>query len=210
MPRMLRFSWVLGIALLTTPFAQAAPILSTSGGVEVVAGDPSSFGWEFQTGSSPVTVVALDAQFTNFFSTQVRLYNSLGITLRSTTVTAADPAETAGLTWHSHPISPITLAPDTTYFIAQDVPVNGAAFFQTSTPTLSDGVQYLGGVSGAGAGTNPTSDLFSEGNPAYFGPNFDPAAPIVATIPEPSTLSLLAAGLGLASWWRRRRAGVSA
>lgn len=33
------------------------------------------------------------------------------------------------------------------------------------------------------------------------------AEPVVSTIPEPTSLSILAAGLGIAAWWRRRRAG---
>jgi hypothetical protein len=54
--------------------------------------------------------------------------------------------------------------------------------------------------------------------PGIFQPGFENGVTITynltsldpATIPEPSTLTLLAAGLGLAGWWRRRRAVATA
>jgi hypothetical protein len=207
-------------ALLTTPAAQASPILTFSTAFGTInTGSPASLGWEFQTGSSPVIVADLDAMLApfGFSSAEVRLYDSSGKTLASATVTTADPTETEGFTfennpqtfftWNSHPISPITLLPNTTYFIAQDVPGGTEAFLLTSTPlTLLDGLQYVGGVAGT-SGTNPTSGDNPSQDPAFFGPNFDPG-----TLPEPSTLSvLLVALVGLAGYhaWQRRRSGLS-
>ena len=65
---------------------------------------------------------------------------------------------------------------------------------------MAEGISYGGGVSAAGLGQDPMTDL--EGgnfNPAYFGPNLE-------AMPEPSPwISASAIVLGLGAWKLRKR-----
>mgnify|MGYP000741466425 CR=1 FL=1 len=196
------FAAVLG--LLVPLGAQAAPILSTSGG-SPFGGAARTIGWKFTTGSSALSVTHLDALFNNgVTSTNVRMYNSAQTILASATVTTSDPTVTAGLTWRSHAITPVTLAANTTYFIASDQPSNLNSFVLTSTPTMSLGVLYQGGINSLGTGGLPLTDAFGSGalGNSYFGPNFEA---VTTTIPEPATLSVLLSAPGAVMLRRGRR-----
>ena len=77
-----------------------------------------SAGWEFTTNQA-IAVNALDA-YDPTGTGSVRLYNSVGTVLASATVTASDPTEGTPILFYSHAIAPVTLAANTSYFIAQD------------------------------------------------------------------------------------------
>ncbi|MBV9124132.1 MAG: hypothetical protein JO112_12300 [Planctomycetes bacterium] len=195
------------LGLLVPAAAHASPALTTTSTGNTTTFGSGSVGWAFTTGPTSVTVIALDAILQGQSSANVRLYDSSGTTLTSATVTTADPTETAGLTWYSQSITPFTLAANTTYYIAQDV-TGGTVYIKTSTPTMTNGMTYIGGVAtNFGTGQNPTSDVARGGNdPAYFGPNFDPMAPV----PEPSVYAMITAcgaALGSLRLWRRLRPG---
>lgn len=207
---MRQFLFCLAVAafcLLPARRASAGPILATSGGYDFSATPAATMGWAFETGASPLTVVALDDYMPNFSSTQVRLYDDSLNILASATVSNTDPAETAGLTWYSHAITPITLAANTKYYIAADLQLGYYTRDETSYPSLTNGVTYLGGVDEYGTGLTPTSDVNGGGfSPGYFGPNFDVGSPL-STVPEPSGFTL--AGIAFAALfgyaWRRRK-----
>jgi hypothetical protein len=180
----------------------------------------ATVGWAFTTPSTPVTVTALDAILNNgVTATTVRIYNGSGTILATTTVSTSDPTETAGLTWFSHAISPVTLPTNTTLYIAEDAPTGLFYSVGTSTPVMSNGLGYgapggaviVRGVSTSVTGGTPTTDFLGSNvlNPSYFGPNFDLGT---AVVPEPSTLISggTAVLVGLVIAWRRHRARATA
>jgi hypothetical protein len=218
---MKRLSWMtaaLGL-LLGGGIAHAGPILFTQGGIiryPVNDGVPAmAVGWSFTTGSSAVSVTALDAFLllgTGQPAAQVRLYNGSGTTLASATVSVLDTTETNGLTWYTQAITPVTLAANTTYYLAQDMDASSPFRGFTSTPTMTLGMTYVGGVSAGAFGVNPTLDEFSGGaeNPSYFGPNFDAVA-VTSSTPEPSSLALIgAAAASFAGYFGFRRRNKTA
>ncbi len=208
------------IVLLLTQAALADPILTTSGGPQPpeagLTGD-ATIGWAFETGASPITVVALDSliltqtalfgEGPNVGATTVRLYDGLGNIIASATVSTADPMETAGLSYYAHGITPVTLAANNTYYIAEDYQVGYLYALPTITPSMTNGATYVGGVSEWGIGGMPTDNLLDPNRTdvfLYFGPNFD-AAP--SAVPEPSTMTVVGVaaitGLGYFGWRRR-------
>ncbi|HET6239382.1 MAG TPA: PEP-CTERM sorting domain-containing protein [Acetobacteraceae bacterium] len=123
--------------------------------------------------------------------------------LASATVTNRDPQEGSPILFYSQAISPVSLAPGTTYFIAQDISANSTPVDAVVAGLTTDAaITYVGGVAANGLGGTPTGDAAGGSfNPASFGPNFD-----LAAVPEPSMLVLLAAGLGGLGVLRRKRA----
>lgn len=195
----MRQSYLIVLILLLAIPVQASPILTTTGGIPS-SGSPATLGWKFQTGSSALSVTALDARInTGYSSTQVRLYDSASTILGSATVSTTDPTETAGLTWNSHAVTPFTLSANTVYYIVEDIPQNMVDLVFTSTPSMGDGVTYLNGVSTHPTGGTPTGDSAGGAlNPSYFGPNFD----AIVVTPEPS--SFFVAVLGMSILLRKR------
>lgn len=99
-------------------------------------------------------------------------------------------------------ISPFALSAGS-YVIVMTMPgdVNDWQMILASAPTTSAPVSYVDSAFGAGSGLsypNAPPGLFAAG---MFGPNFQFD---VAEIPEPSTVLLVAAGLGLLAARRRR------
>jgi hypothetical protein len=194
------------VSLLPFGAASAGPILEFSTGNEIVsAAFDTTLGWSFTT-QQAITVTALDA----FDPTgdgnagQVRLYNAGGTVLASVTVTTSDPKEGTPISFYSAAITPVLLAANTTYFIAEDFGTTTHGFVQVSGLTSGSAITYDHVVSAAFQGQNPTTDFFGGVlNPGIFGPNFD----IAAAVPEPASLTLLAVGLaGLGMVLRLRRA----
>jgi hypothetical protein len=134
----------------------------------------------------------------------VRLYNAGGTVLASAKVTTSDPQEGSPISFYSHAITPVLLAANTAYFIAEDIAsVSTLAYIAATGLTTNPPITYHGGVSALGQGQNPTTDALGGINPAYFGPNFDAT---LAAVPEPASLTLLAMGLaGLGMVLRTRR-----
>jgi len=181
--------------------AWAAPVLQFTSGTAAAAGAlaPASAGWSFTTGSQGVSVTALDAfDPTGTGAGGVRLYTAGGTVLASATVTTSDPQEgTAPSVFHSHALTtPVSLAANTMYFIAEDLAAATMAYVNVTGLTTGTGITYDGVVAAANFGQNPTTDatmgMFTNG---IFGPNFDIAATTVPGVPEPASLALLGTGL---------------
>jgi hypothetical protein len=190
--------WLVAIAAATalaiggTAPARAVPVLEYTpdpNGNYTITGNVSA-GWSFTTNEA-LDVVALDA-LDPTGDGFVRIYDASGNVLASATVTTADHVEGGPVAFYSHAISPVLLAANTLYYIAQDFSPNSTTFGLYDTGVTTDpAITYGAAVMGLDLGQTPTTDYFSGGyDSAYFGPNFDMTA-----VPEPASLTLF--GLGL-------------
>ncbi|HEY1686685.1 MAG TPA: DUF4082 domain-containing protein [Tepidisphaeraceae bacterium] len=110
-------SWVFAAGLV-----RGDPALECTGVVNYTGDHIITLGWSFTT-NQPITIDALDVYSDNMINVagEVRLYNSVGTTLASAIVTTSDPSEGSPFTFYSHPITPVNLAADQTYFVAEDI-----------------------------------------------------------------------------------------
>jgi hypothetical protein len=120
--------------------------------------------------------------------------------LASAAVTSIDPTTGTPTAFAYQTISLVTLAADTTYYIAESVPVGGTiapVLYGVGDLMADSAITYDGNVYSESSGATPTSSVggFSDG---FFGPDFN------VTVPEPSTLAL-AALFGVGMLKRRRR-----
>jgi hypothetical protein len=208
------------VAILAPAPVTAGPVLEFNTGVPIGISIDSTVGWAFTTNSA-ITVTALDAYLvadSTVTSTNVRLYGANAVTLASATVSTSDTLEGSPFAFYSHTLAAaVTLAANTTYYIAEDTYEGGNAATSSTLYALATGVTtdpsitYLNGVDALEQlGANPTSgDISGIYGPDWFGPNFDIAP---AAVPEPSSLVLMCMGgiAGLGYAWRRRRAKVVA
>lgn len=193
--------WLVAAVLGFVPVvaARADPVAEYSSGAFGGTGGNWSVGWSFTTNEA-ISVTALDiwnggSQVASNFN--VRLYDSSGNTLATANVVDTDPDEGG---FYAHSITPVTLNADQIYYIAEDLSGGRTLIYDATGITTNPIITFGGGVSAYNLGENPTSDNIGLG--ASFGPNFD-AVPTAA--PEPSSLTLTAAGLGLAYGRRRFR-----
>jgi hypothetical protein len=206
------FKWLISTMLLVVvgaSVASAGPVLSLASGdtTSFDAGTYRTFGWSFTTNQA-ITVYTLDA-VNPAGDGYVDLYDAAGDVLASATVSYSDLVESGNaFSFYAHELStPVSLAANTVYYIAEDVPVN-SVFYSNATGIVTDtAISYGAGVSAIGAKQTTTTDDPNHLGWGYFGPNFD----IVSPAPEPSTLlmGLTASVFGAVAAWRRRRAGRS-
>jgi len=193
--------------------AQAAPVLSfTTGFQSISVGSQQDYtvGWSF-TAKTTSVVIALDALDPGQTGQEVRLYQGDGTVIASAKVTTGD--QQAGTPqFYSHPIAPVTLAANTTYYISQDLPAGLAAWAFVDAPVSTDpAISFEGAVGVLNIGGKPVTDelSFSVLDPAYFGPNFD-LAMSSTEVPEPADILAFAAGLAGLIFVRRGRVSPSA
>jgi hypothetical protein len=193
-------------ALLAAAFtvsASADPVLEFSGGSSSTSGGGDlTVGWAFTT-TTAISVTALDA-YDPTGDGFVQLYDGSSNVLASATVTSGDPTEGSPTAFFSAAITPVTLAANTTYYIAEDVVATDTTTFlvTTGTPTTSSLITYGGSVSDNGLAATPTADALNANavDPAYFGPDFDAVA-----APEPASLTLFGFGVAGLGVIRRRK-----
>jgi hypothetical protein len=75
--------------------------------------------------------------------------------LASATVTTSDPKEGSPISFYSHAISPVSLAANTTYYIAEDLGSSTTANANVTGLTTASEITYEGEVAAMGQGMNP-------------------------------------------------------
>jgi hypothetical protein len=196
--RSIALAWFATVLMSGT--AQAQPVVEFGGGGAVDSGANLSIGWGFTTNQA-INVVNLDAFAVNAAGSQVRIYDSTGTTLASTTVLPTDPTEGTVTPVYYHAIAPLALSSGQTYYIAEDYVSNDPQFGYNETLYFVDpSITFGPAVAAFGTGVNPMTN-FGGPNNGYFGPDFD-----IGPVPEPSSLVLCGAVSGLAVL-RRRSAG---
>lgn len=202
--KVVKMGWMLlsaAVLGLAAPVVRAdTPALSfTDPGTSFTNGS-YSIGFEF-TVNSNINVTSL-----GFFGTQlaqshdVGIYDISGNLLTSTTVNPGDP--TTGF-FSYHAITPFALTSGTSYVIAAETGIENYSYsptgFSTDPSITFDEDLYVSSSTLAFPGS-------SGGFTGWFGPNFMVESSSTGnTVPEPSSLALLA-GLGLSgSAFARRR-----
>lgn len=210
MTRMIRWfglaAMAMGLVAGGAMRSEAGLVASLTGGTTFgnFARNGITAGWSFTT-TQAISVTALAAYNPDF---EVRLYDAGGTVLATASPGSADPTVVAGdLSFHVKTIAPVTLAANTTYYIAEDLPESVIPrTAESGSVTTSPLITFGDAVFQFGTGGKPTSDGFSGGGVlrGVFGPNFEASA--VSAVPEPATMvSGAVAGLGLIGFGRRRR-----
>lgn len=207
-------AWLVGAFLVAalpgaSARADSLALMNTSGTPTI--GPTVSMGFSFTTNQA-ITIDALADVIDPGPSSQVRLYDGTGTILAEATVTTSDPHPYSipfggvglpgTLPLYVAAITPVTLAADTTYYIAADTPNNASFISQLGGLTTDPSITYGHGVSVFGLGNDPFTD--STGlPPGYLGPDF-----IIGTtaVPEPSSIILSGfAVIGVMVYMRRGR-----
>jgi Domain of unknown function (DUF4082)/PEP-CTERM motif len=200
-------SMILGFALAAPVcHADTITVVPGPGGVTNNAWNfDATIGWQF-TLSSPVTVTELgffDATGSGLSDPHpVGIWNGSGTLLGSATV----PSGTAGMLvdgFRFVSVTPFTLGAGAYAIGAYGNQTSLDAFeFGLGGSTTIPALTLGGAVEAASLPNTLTFPTSPEGfaTQGYFGPNF-----MVATIPEPSTISLLALAFGLAGFFKAMR-----
>jgi hypothetical protein len=190
------------LCVLTTGFANGTSLVVEFDSAQATlynAPSDLTIGWSFSTNSS-LSVTAL-ASFDPSGTGLVQLYDADLNVLASATLTATDSQAGSPTQFYVQPITPVTLLPSNTYYIAEDVSDGTALWASAGTITVDPAISFLGAVSSSGDGQTPTDDSFGGAfDLGFFGPNFS-----TSTTPEPSTFLLALTGCLLgAHCWRNR------
>jgi len=172
------------------------PQLSVSGESPTSLGNPPfTLGWEFTTNQT-ISVNALgmyDNPGPMADSYSVGIWDNSNTLLAETTVSNGG---TKNAQWIYDAIGPVTLAAGGTYYIgALYLDGNDPTVFPNdgSTVSTSPDITYVGSTYCASSSTL-CSPTIADGVNGFFGPNFSASS---ASVPEPSSLPMLLAGLGL-------------
>jgi hypothetical protein len=200
-------TWFVGIcvaAAFSSTSAKGGSVALTATPIDVAydEGFGATMGFSFTT-NQPITIDALADWNPAVNGSQVRLYDGSQRIIAETTITTNDP--TTGYvnslgagpdTFSIQTIQPVTLAANSTYYIATDVLAFNRYLCNFSDILTDSSISYGGGVFAFATGQTPLTDE-SRGNlePGFFGPNF-----VIGTssVPEPSSivLSLIAVAIG--------------
>ena len=177
----------------------AGEILTFTGGSFVPTANNQTIGWSF-TVNTPLQVTDLswyDPTGANVKNRPVGIWDSAGNLVDSACVGPGCGATHIGNFWVL-PISPITLSAGN-YVIGGYVWV-GTDSFVLGSPTIMTDSRITYGQSMftvSGSFTEPLSSCCGNG---FFGPDFSTA------VPEPASMTLLAAGFGIAALRKRIKA----
>lgn len=200
---------IIGMAVLLAGYAtaQAAPgVWGITGGADVNDGANYVLGWSF-TPNDNMEIAALGVYAAPDFTTgeriftqdhQVGLYDTNQTLLASTTVTNSDPL--LGMFRYHNLDTARQLTAGATYYLAAAMGADQFTYdvseFTQNSHLKIGGFSYAVNDSLVFPGTDDPGVL------GYFGPNFETTA-----VPEPSTLLLMASGLGGAVLIRKRTRG---
>jgi len=165
-----------------------------------------TLGWSFSVNSS-INVTALGAFDAGSdglnVAHDVGIWDVSGNLLASATV----PSGTAGVLDSGYrfvSISPLSLSAGSTYYVGAVYFVNDNDGWLYDPITLATAPQitYLSREFEYSGGSLVFPDIASAGTTGYFGGNFE--FDTSSTVPEPSTIALLAVGLGIVLFTRKR------
>lgn len=198
--------------LVFTALCMTAP--SVFAGTIAITTTPSSvfsntgtwtLGWSFSVNSA-ISVTALGAFDANSdglnVAHDVGIWNAQGSLLASATV----PSGTVGTLDSGYrfvSIAPLALTAGSTYYVGAVYFVNDNDGWLQDPTTLVTAPQitFLSRQYESSGGSLVFPDLVGSGTTGYFGGNFEFGG---SSVPEPSTIAMLAVGLGMALAFRRR------
>lgn len=202
------FKFALLIALFgVSVAAQATPVFTISGGTATNSFPNRTFGYNFFTGSSGLTVTSLGfwdhAGDGLTESHEVGIWTADGSTLLTSAVVGAGTSATLDSGFRFVAINPLALSANTEYLAGAFLASNLDAVIRFTSASASSGVTLgstrydfpFSGVFSAPTGTQSTA--FDDG---YFGPNLNGQV----SVPEPASIALLAIGLAGIGYSRKK------
>jgi hypothetical protein len=204
---------VCGLLALTPVSAHADVAAFSFTSATFVTSDPgtSELGYDFTTGSTPVSVVALgyinDGSNTTHKIGLFDVATQRAVPGALTTVTTSGGGSTSTSFTYATLASPVQLAANTEYQIVSQFFTNEHYFVDAAGLQSHAGLTIGDAVYGY-YGSPPTNPAFATGvasgnDPGDFGPNL-----LANAVPEPTSMALLACGLvvlGLTCWCRHRK-----
>ena len=212
-----RRSLMLAVFLTVAPFVgrpvAADPVVQFTGGMEQPAfGGPTTLGWSFTVGSSPITIGGLgifDIGANGLAeSHMVGLWNSGGTLLASASIDSAGThvasTSSAG-DWLFTALSSSVQLTTGDYVVGAFYAASSPDHFMggNANPSTISGVTF--GQGQAAAGSSLKFPAPSDQLAGFFGPNLFAGAVPTPPVPEPKTYAMLMAGLVLLGFIARRR-----